>query len=141
MSSVSDYDESSSCDEEHVDEKFDSASLVLHFDVDNFYVSVHRLSNPKLEGVPVCVHQTNAGGIIALSDEAKKLGIRKGEGVGAVGNEALNLGGRTILNLRKQFPEVVFVEMKTTLYRHHRDAIVDWLRCNCGKGAIVQNAR
>jgi len=50
--------------------------LILHVDVDNFYVSVHRIYETSLNLQPVCIHQHNAGGIIALSDEAKK--VRRG---------------------------------------------------------------
>lgn len=114
---------------------------ILHLDVDNFYVSVHRLRKPSLRPpTPVVVHQTNSGGIVALSDEAKALGIKKGEGIGAIGNVALERFARTMPQLRKEFPQVVFIEMETGLYRTHRQAIVDYLKTYfTAPGDKVQN--
>lgn len=45
-------------------------------DCNNFYVSVERVFNPKLEGKPVVVLSNNDGVIIARSNEAKALGIK-----------------------------------------------------------------
>lgn len=45
-------------------------------DCNNFYASVERVFNPKLEGKPVVVLSNNDGVIIARSNEAKALGIK-----------------------------------------------------------------
>ena len=58
-------------------------SVVIHLDIDNFYVAVERADDPSLVGRPVAVSQGNSGGFVALSAEAKAAGLRKGDGVGA----------------------------------------------------------
>ncbi len=49
---------------------------VVHIDLDTFFVSVERLSNPKLIGQPVLVGGTGSRGVVAsCSYEARKFGI------------------------------------------------------------------
>ena len=49
---------------------------VVHIDLDTFFVSVERLSNPKLIGQPVLVGGTGSrGGVASCSYEARKFGI------------------------------------------------------------------
>lgn len=48
-------------------------------DCNNFYASCERVFNPSLVGRPVVVLSNNDGCVIALSDEAKKLGIKRGD--------------------------------------------------------------
>lgn len=45
-------------------------------DCNNFYASCERIFNPSLEGKPVVVLSNNDGVIVALSNEAKALGIK-----------------------------------------------------------------
>ncbi len=45
-------------------------------DCNNFYVSCERVFNPKLEGRPTIVLSSNDGCAIALSSEAKEMGIK-----------------------------------------------------------------
>lgn len=45
-------------------------------DCNNFYASCERVFNPKLIGKPIVVLSNNDGVIVALSNEAKKLGIK-----------------------------------------------------------------
>lgn len=47
-------------------------------DCNNFYCSVERLFNPKLQNMPVIVLSNNDGCVIARSEEAKQLGIVMG---------------------------------------------------------------
>lgn len=47
-------------------------------DVNNCYVSVERVFNPKLNGQPVVVLSNNDGCVVARSQEAKQLGIKMG---------------------------------------------------------------
>jgi len=72
--------------------------VVLHLDVDNFYVAVEVVHKPELNGLPVIIVQKNSGGIVALSNEAKKCGIETGEGIGRAGNKALKRKGRAWMN-------------------------------------------
>lgn len=47
-------------------------------DCNNFFVSCERIFNPRLRGVPVVVLSNNDGCIVALSNEAKAVGLRRG---------------------------------------------------------------
>lgn len=51
---------------------------VLLCDCDSFYVSCERLLNPSLWGRPVVVLSNNDGCVVALSREAKALGLKRG---------------------------------------------------------------
>lgn len=48
-------------------------------DCNNFFVSCERIFNPRLRGVPVVVLSNNDGCIVALSNEAKAVGLRRGD--------------------------------------------------------------
>ncbi|MEO5675659.1 MAG: Y-family DNA polymerase [Chitinophagales bacterium] len=52
--------------------------MIALADCNNFYVSCERMFQPRLEGRPVIVLSNNDGCAIALSDEAKALGIKMG---------------------------------------------------------------
>lgn len=53
-------------------------SLFAIVDCNNFYASCERVFNPALNGKPVVVLSNNDGCIIALSNEAKAIGIKMG---------------------------------------------------------------
>ncbi len=48
-------------------------------DCNNFFVSCERVFNPALRGKPVIVLSNNDGCAVALSNEAKALGLRRGD--------------------------------------------------------------
>jgi DNA polymerase IV len=49
---------------------------IAHFDLDSFFVSVSRLKNPKLNGLPVLVGGTSDRGVVAAcSYEARAFGV------------------------------------------------------------------
>mgnify|MGYP001791441022 FL=1 len=48
-------------------------------DCNNFYVSCERVFNPALQGIPVIVLSNNDGCAVALSSEAKALGLKRGD--------------------------------------------------------------
>ena len=48
-------------------------------DCNSFYASCERVFQPQLTGKPIVVLSNNDGCIIALNDEAKKLGVPMGE--------------------------------------------------------------
>jgi len=47
-------------------------------DCNNFYASCERIFNPKLKGIPLAVLANNDGVAVAMSNEAKALGIKIG---------------------------------------------------------------
>lgn len=52
---------------------------IVHFDLDTFFVSVERLLNPKLIGVPVLIGGTSDRGVVAsCSYEARAFGVQNG---------------------------------------------------------------
>jgi nucleotidyltransferase/DNA polymerase involved in DNA repair len=67
-----------------------SARVVLHCDVDGFYVACELLRRPELRGLPLAVTQFNSGGFVAVSEEARQQGVGKGDGIGAGGQKALD---------------------------------------------------
>lgn len=50
-------------------------------DCNSFFCSVEKAFHPGLEGKPVCVLSSNDGNIVALTPEAKALGLRRGDPV------------------------------------------------------------
>ena len=48
-------------------------------DCNSFFCSVEKVFHPGLEGKPVCVLSNNDGCIVALTPEAKRLGLRRGD--------------------------------------------------------------
>ena len=53
--------------------------LIGLVDCNNFYVSCECLFDPALRGRPVILLSNNNGCVVALSNEAKSLGIRRGD--------------------------------------------------------------
>lgn len=50
-------------------------------DCNSFFASVEKVFHPGLEGKPVCVLSSNDGNIVALTPEAKAVGLRRGDPV------------------------------------------------------------
>ena len=55
-------------------------------DANSYFCSVERVFHPGLKGRPVCVLSSNDGIIVALTPEAKALGLRRGDPVFKVKN-------------------------------------------------------
>ncbi|MCI6526436.1 MAG: Y-family DNA polymerase, partial [Bacteroidales bacterium] len=53
--------------------------MIALADCNTFFASVERALHPGLKGKPVCVLSSNDGNIVALTSEAKALGIRRGD--------------------------------------------------------------
>lgn len=53
--------------------------MILHVDANSFYASCERLFRPDLANRPVVVLSNNDGIIVALSQEAKDLGLKRGD--------------------------------------------------------------
>lgn len=121
-SSDEDEDEALSCEEEEEEEvskrlKLDNARCIALLDMDCFYVAVERDLNPELRGHPVAVAQyTDVATLIAVSYEAKALGVKRG----MLGFEA-----------KRQFPTLKLAKIETkngkadlTKYRLASDRVI-----------------
>lgn len=53
--------------------------MILHADSNSFYANCERLFRPDLRGKPVVVLSNNDGIIVALTQEAKNLGLKRGD--------------------------------------------------------------
>ncbi|MCF0183467.1 MAG: Y-family DNA polymerase [Bacteroidaceae bacterium] len=53
--------------------------MVALVDCNSFFCSVEKVFHPGLDGKPVCVLSCNDGCIVALTPEAKALGLRRGD--------------------------------------------------------------
>ena len=53
--------------------------MILHADGNSFYASCEQIYRPDLRGKPVAVLSNNDGVIIALNNEAKACGIKRGD--------------------------------------------------------------
>ena len=52
--------------------------IFLHLDGNSFYCSCERIFRPQLRGKPVVVLSNNDGCIVALTKEAKQIGLKRG---------------------------------------------------------------
>ena len=55
--------------------------MIALADCNTFFASVERALHPGLKGKPVCVLSSNDGNIVALTSEAKALGLKRGDPV------------------------------------------------------------
>lgn len=53
--------------------------MIALVDCNSFFCSVEKVFHPGLEGRPVCVLSSNDGCIVALTPEAKQLGLKRGD--------------------------------------------------------------
>ena len=53
--------------------------MIALADCNTFFASVERALHPGLKGKPVCVLSSKDGNIVALTAEAKALGLRRGD--------------------------------------------------------------
>ena len=53
--------------------------MIALVDCNSFFCSVEKVFHPGLNGKPVCVLSCNDGCIVALTPEAKALGLRRGD--------------------------------------------------------------
>ncbi|MDQ3075930.1 MAG: DNA polymerase IV [bacterium] len=79
----------------------DSNNLYLHLDGDSFFVACELTTHPDLRGKPVIVGG-DRGIAVAMSSEAKKLGVTR---------------GMPVFRIKKLFPEVVILNHHFELYR------------------------
>ena len=53
--------------------------MVVLVDCNSFFCSVEKVFHPGLNGKPVCVLSCNDGCIVALTPEAKAIGLHRGD--------------------------------------------------------------
>ena len=70
-------------------------------DCNSFFCSVEKVFHPGLEGKPVCVLSNNDGCIVALTSEAKKLGLHRGDPIFKV-KDIVRKHGVTIFSTNMQ---------------------------------------
>ena len=126
----------------HLAKETSSDRVVLHLDVDNFYVGVERVDEPSLVGRPVAVTQGNSGGIVALSDEAKAAGLRKGDGVGVHGRAEIPslkaMGSMSLDACRAKCPGLIVRPMRVERYREAGQALLETVQDVCGAATPVE---
>ncbi|MGC8823597.1 MAG: DNA polymerase IV [Bacteroidales bacterium] len=85
--------------------------MIVHMDLDTFFVSVERLSNPRLLGLPVVVGGVGHKGVVAsCSYEARQYGIR---------------AGMTIRDARMLCRDAVFLPGNMKLYSQYSHWVAD----------------
>lgn len=87
---------------------------IVHFDLDTFFVSVERLINPKLIGLPVLIGGTSDRGVVAsCSYEARQFGIQNGM--------AMKIA-------RRLCPEAIAMRGDASIYNQHSKIVTQILR-------------
>ena len=85
--------------------------LILHLDLDSFFVSVERLFDKTLIGKPVIVGgSSNRGVVSSCSYEARKCGVHS---------------AMSIVKARKLCPEGVFISGRMADYGHFSKVVTD----------------
>ncbi len=82
-------------------------SLFLHADGDSFFVACELSQNPEYDGLPVVVGE-DRGIAVAMSPEAKKLGVTR---------------GMPVFQIKKEFPSVIILPHHFDLYRKISDGV------------------
>ena len=116
--------------------------VVMHLDVDCFYVQVERMDDPSLFNRPVAVEQLNRGGFVSVSYEARQAGIRCGDGVGDAGRAAIpylrEIKSRSIEQCRAICPGLVVRSMRPDRYREISEALMEFLKSFLPESCIIE---
>ncbi len=95
--------------------------IICHFDVDSFYCACECIRRPELKNKPFAVTQYNSGGFVSVNHIARLAGVRKGDGIGAGGQKALehfkNRPDALMGEVLKRCPDLVVLPMDTIWYR------------------------
>jgi DNA polymerase-4 len=91
------------------------SKIILHADLDQFFVAVEIRNNPSLKGKPVAVGGgANGRGIITTASyEARRFGLH---------------AGMTAMDARRLCPQVIFVRGNTSAYLHVSKNVKELLR-------------
>jgi len=94
---------------------------IVHLDVDSFYVACEIRRSPSLKNKAVAITQFNSGGFVAVSKEAKMMGVRKGDGIGRNGQKELawfkDRPDALLPAVLKRCPDLKILPMDTSYYR------------------------
>jgi DNA polymerase V len=94
------------------------AGLISLTDANNFYVSCHRVFDPKLIGKPVVCLSNGDGCVVARSNEVKKLGVKMGH------------PWFQLKDLAKQH-NIIALSSQYTLYGSMSNRVLDIMRTFC----------
>ena len=78
--------------------------MYIHLDCNNFFVSCELVSRPELKGTPVVVannNDNNGGIILALNQEAKAVGLKRGNPIFQV-TKIIELHHVTVIDVHHQ---------------------------------------
>ena len=78
--------------------------MYIHLDCNNFFVSCELVSRPELKGTPVVVannNDNNGGIILALNQEAKAVGLKRGNPIFQV-TKIIELNHVTVIDVHHQ---------------------------------------
>ena len=106
-----------------MDHPFNSmiGKFICHFDVDSFYCACECIRRPELKKKPFAVTQFNSGGFVSVNNIARLAGVRKGDGIGAGGQKALdhfkNRPDALMGEVLKRCPDLIVLPMDTIWYR------------------------
>ena len=102
-----------------------SSRSILHLDLDTFFVSVERLLDSRLEGIPILIGGPSDRGVVAAcSYEARRFGVRS---------------GMPMRMARALCPEATLIRGNSANYVHHSRAVTDIVRESvpvCEKASI-----
>lgn len=90
---------------------FSSQNLFLHADGDSFFVACEIAEQPKYKGLPVVVGE-DRGIAVAMSYEAKKLGVTR---------------GMPVFRIKKEFPQIIILPHHFDVYKRISKAVYDIL--------------
>ena len=82
----------------------DFTNMYIHLDCNNFFVSCELVSRPELKGTPVVVannNDNNGGIILALNQEAKAVGLKRGNPIFQV-TKIIELHHVTVIDVHHQ---------------------------------------
>ena len=129
--------------------------VVVHIDMDAFYVQVERGINPNLIGKPIVVTQYNSGpglNVKTLLPEDNRIDISDSNTIIAVSYEARargvkRLAGMTVAEMRKKCPDLICVQVptlhhkaNTTIYREAGARVVNVLQSQNLIRSIIERA-
>ena len=129
-----------------MDHPFNSmiGKFICHFDVDSFYCACECLRRPELKNKPFAVTQFNSGGFVSVNNIARLAGVRKGDGIGAGGQKALdhfkNRPDALMGEVLKRCPDLIVLPMDTIWYRQVSSNIENALKLAIKKEFLSSSA-